>query len=46
MPLLLLAIACLGTAVFYLTEYVTSPARERRNLVTRAAEYGRLRGLG
>jgi tight adherence protein C len=43
MPLLLLAIACLGTAVFYLTEYVTSPARERRNLVTRAAEYGRLR---
>src|SRR2546423_3364416 len=43
MPLLILAIASLGGAVFYLTEIVTAPARERRNLVTRAAHYGRMR---
>jgi tight adherence protein C len=45
MPLLILAVASLGAAVFYLTEFVTSPARERRNLVTRATQYGRMRVL-
>jgi tight adherence protein C len=43
MLLLLLAIACLGSAVYFLTELATAPVRERRNLVTRAAQYGRLR---
>jgi tight adherence protein C len=43
MLLLILAVASLGMAVFYLTEVVTAPARERRNLVTRAAQYGRMR---
>ena len=41
--LLILALICLATAVFFVTELVTAPARERRHLVTRAAEYGRLR---
>jgi tight adherence protein C len=45
MPLLILALASLGAAVFYVAEVVTSPARERRNLVTRAAQYGRMRVL-
>src|ERR687886_1595358 len=43
MPLLILALASLGAAVFYLTEFVTAPARGRRNLVTRGAQYGRMR---
>ena len=43
MLLLLLAIACLGSAAYFLTELATAPVRERRNLVTRAAQYGRLR---
>jgi tight adherence protein C len=43
MFLLLLAAACLGTALFFLSEFVTAPARERRNLVTRATDYGRVR---
>ena len=43
MLLLLIAIACLGGAAFYIGELVTAPARERRNLVTRATEYGRMR---
>jgi tight adherence protein C len=43
MLLLLLAIACLGSAVYFLSELATAPVRERRNLVTRAAQYGRLR---
>ena len=38
---LILAIACLGSALFFLSEVITAPARERRNLVTRAARYGR-----
>src|SRR3954469_21222725 len=43
MLLLLLAACCLGSALYFLSEIVTAPARERRNLVTRATEYGRLR---
>jgi tight adherence protein C len=43
MLLLLLAIVCLGSAAYFLTELATAPVRERRNLVTRAAQYGRLR---
>ena len=43
MLLLLLAAACLGSALYFLSEFVTAPVRERRNLVTRAAEYGRMR---
>jgi tight adherence protein C len=43
MLLLLLAAACLGSALYLFSELVTAPARERRNLVTRASEYGRLR---
>jgi tight adherence protein C len=41
--LLLLAIASLGGAVFLFGEVVTAPVRDRRNLVTRATEYGRMR---
>jgi tight adherence protein C len=41
--LLALAVVCLASAVFVLSELVTAPARTRRNLVTRAAEYGKLR---
>jgi tight adherence protein C len=43
MLLLLVAAACLGSALYFLSEFVTAPVRERRNLVTRAAEYGRMR---
>ena len=43
MLLLLVAIGCLGSAVYFLTEFATAPVRERRNLVTRAAQYGRMR---
>jgi tight adherence protein C len=42
MLLLLLAAACLGSALYFLSELVSAPARERRNLVTRATEYGRV----
>jgi tight adherence protein C len=42
MLLLLLAAVSLGTALYFLSEIVTAPARERRNLVTRATEYGRV----
>jgi len=41
--LLVLAIAALGTAVFFLGEVVTAPTRERRTLLTRAAQYGQMR---
>jgi len=41
--LLILAIAAIGGAVFYLAELATSPMRTRRNLVHRAANYGRVR---
>jgi tight adherence protein C len=44
MPLILvLAIATIGGAVFFFAELATSPMRNRRNLVHRAANYGRLR---
>ena len=43
MLLLLVAAACLGSALYFLSELVSAPARERRNLVTRATEYGRVR---
>ena len=41
--ILFLAIVCLGTDVYFLTEFVTTPARERRNLLNRAAQYGQMR---
>jgi tight adherence protein C len=41
--LLIFAIAAIGGAVFYLAELATSPMRTRRNLVHRAANYGRVR---
>src|SRR2546427_10856255 len=41
--LLILAIAAIGGAAFYLAELATSPMRTRRNLVHRAANYGRAR---
>src|SRR6266550_7374376 len=44
MPLILtLAIATIGGAVFFFAELATAPMRNRRNLVHRAANYGRLR---
>jgi tight adherence protein C len=39
--LLLLAIATIGFAAYYLAEVATAPMRTRRNLVHRAANYGR-----
>jgi len=41
--LLILAIVCLGSAVYFLGEVVTFPMRERRSLLTRAAQYGQMR---
>ncbi len=44
MPLILiLAIGAIGGAVFFFAELATTPMRNRRNLVHRAANYGRLR---
>ena len=44
MPMILtLAIAAIGGAVFFFAEIATTPMRNRRNLVHRAANYGRLR---
>jgi len=44
MPVLLIfAIATIGAAVFYFAEVATAPMRTRRNLVHRAANYGRVR---
>jgi tight adherence protein C len=40
-----LAIAAIGGAVFFFAEVATSPMRNRRNLVHRAANYGRLRTI-
>src|SRR5437762_4620865 len=46
MPLLLiLAIAAIGGAAFYWAEIATAPMRTRRNLVHRAANYGRARTI-
>ena len=41
--LLILSIAAIGGAVFFFAELATSPMRTRRNLVHRAANYGRIR---
>jgi tight adherence protein C len=41
--LLILAVATIGLAVYYWAELATSPMRNRRNLVHRAANYGRVR---
>ena len=41
--LLILAIAAIGAAVFCFAELATAPMRTRRNLVHRAANYGRMR---
>jgi tight adherence protein C len=41
--LLILAIATIGVAAFFFAELATSPMRARRNLVHRAANYGRIR---
>ena len=43
--LLILAIAAIGGAAFYLAELATAPMRTRRNLVHRAANYGRTRTI-
>src|SRR5205085_329944 len=43
MMLLIFALACFATAAYYVGELVTSPARERQNLLTRATQYGRMR---
>jgi tight adherence protein C len=44
--LLMLAIATIGFAVYYLAEVATAPMRTRRNLVHRAANYGRTKVAG
>ena len=41
--LLIIAVATIGLAVYYWAELATSPMRNRRNLVHRAANYGRVR---
>jgi tight adherence protein C len=41
--LLILALISLATAAYFVGEFATAPMRERRNLVVRAAEYGRMR---
>jgi tight adherence protein C len=41
--LLILAIATVGLAAFYFAELATTPMRTRRDLVHRAANYGRIR---
>src|SRR5213593_4515435 len=44
--LLVIAIATVGFAVYYLAEVATAPMRTRRNLVHRAADYGREKAAG
>jgi tight adherence protein C len=41
--ILFVAIVFLGSAVFFLGEVVTAPSRERRSLLSRAAQYGQMR---
>src|SRR2546423_7031796 len=41
--ILVLALICLGGAVFYAIEIATIPARERRKLIERASKYGQVR---
>jgi tight adherence protein C len=43
--ILIFAIAAIGGAVFFFAELATSPMRTRRNLVHRAANYGRVRSV-
>ena len=43
--LLILAIATIGFAAFYFAEFATAPMRIRRELVHRAANYGRARTI-
>jgi tight adherence protein C len=43
--LLILAVAAIGAAVFCFAELATAPVRTRRNLVHRAANYGRARTI-
>jgi tight adherence protein C len=43
--LLIVAIAAIGAAVFCFAELATAPMRTRRNLVHRAANYGRIRTI-
>src|SRR5919197_3328109 len=44
--LLIIAILTIGFAVYYLAEVATAPMRTRRNLVHRAANYGRVKVTG
>jgi tight adherence protein C len=44
--LLMLAIATIGLAAYYFAEVATAPMRTRRNLVHRAANYGKDKGGG
>ena len=44
--LLMLAIATIGLAAYYIAEVATAPMRTRRNLVHRAANYGKDKGGG
>jgi tight adherence protein C len=44
--LLMLAVATVGFAAYYLAEVATAPMRTRRNLVHRAANYGKDKGGG
>jgi tight adherence protein C len=41
--LLFVALICFASAAYYVGELVTAPSRERRNLLTRATQYGRMR---
>jgi len=44
--LLIVAVATVGFAAYYLAEVATAPMRTRRNLVHRAARYGREKAAG
>ena len=44
--LLIVAVATVGFAAYYLAEVATAPMRTRRNLVHRAASYGREKAAG
>jgi tight adherence protein C len=43
--LLIIAIATIGAAAFFFAEVATAPMRTRRNLVHRAANYGKIRTI-
>src|ERR1700750_324435 len=44
--LLIIAVATVGFAAYYVAEVATAPMRTRRNLVHRAANYGREKIVG